>query len=106
MLIGDIKVWRDSVKDPGLGAKLAATVYGKDLGLDEAEQKLESAAQNTVVRTADTDANGLFTITDQQVDETIKTLALGGLIIKPEQLFDLSVLKEVYQADPTLKVIS
>jgi ABC-type nitrate/sulfonate/bicarbonate transport system substrate-binding protein len=106
MLIGDIKGWRDSVKDPGLGAKLAATVYGKDLGLDEAEQKLESAAQNTVVRTADTDANGLFTITDQQVDETIKTLALGGLTIKPEQLFDLSVLKEVYQADPTLKVIS
>ena len=105
MLIGDIKGWTESVKDPALGAKLAATVYGKDLGLDEAEQKLESQAQNTVVQTADTKANGLFTITDEQIDETIKTLALGGLTITAKQLFDLSVLKEVYQADPSLKVI-
>jgi ABC-type nitrate/sulfonate/bicarbonate transport system substrate-binding protein len=106
MLIGDIKGWGQSVKDPGLGAKLAATVYGKDLGLAEAEQKLESEAQNTVVQTTDTKANGLFTITGEQIDETIKTLALGGLTITAKQLFDMSVLTEVYQADASLKVIS
>jgi ABC-type nitrate/sulfonate/bicarbonate transport system substrate-binding protein len=104
MLIGDIRGWTKSVQDPALGAKLAATVYGKDLGLSEAEQVLESAAQNTVVQTADTKANGLFTITDQLVEETIKTLALGGISITKDQLFDLSVIKEVYQADPSLKV--
>ncbi len=65
MLIGDIKGWTDSLKDPSAGAKLAATVYGKDLGLDQAEQTLESTAQNTVVQTDDTKANGLFTITDE-----------------------------------------
>jgi ABC-type nitrate/sulfonate/bicarbonate transport system substrate-binding protein len=106
MLIGDIKGWTQSVKDPALSAKLAATVYGKDLGLDEAEQVLESTAQSTVVSTADTKANGLFTITDELVDETIKTLALGGVNITKEQLFDLSVIKEVYAADPSLKVVS
>jgi ABC-type nitrate/sulfonate/bicarbonate transport system substrate-binding protein len=106
MLTGDIKGWAQSVKDPALGAKLAATVYGKDLGLDEAEQVLESTAQNTVVSTDDTKANGLFTITDELADETIKTLALGGVTITKEQLFDLSVLKEVYAADPSLKVVS
>ncbi|GAB3845144.1 periplasmic binding family protein [Dactylosporangium cerinum] len=106
MLIGDIRGWTKSIQDPALGAKLAATVYGKDLGLSEAEQVLESAAQNTVVQTADTKANGLFTITDQLIDETIKTLALGGITITKDQLFDLSVLKEVYQADPSLKVAS
>jgi ABC-type nitrate/sulfonate/bicarbonate transport system substrate-binding protein len=106
MLIGDIKGWAESIKDPALGAKLATTVYGKDLGLDEAEQTLESTAQNTVVQTADTKANGLFTITDELVAETISTLALAGLNITAEKLFDLSVLKEVYQADPSLKVIS
>lgn len=106
MLIGDIRGWTKSVQDPALGAKLAATVYGKDLGLSEAEQVLESTAQNTVVQTADTKANGLFTVTDQLVDETIKTLALGGISITKDQLFDLSVIKEVYQADPSLKVIS
>lgn len=106
MLIGDIHGWSKSLQDPGTGAKLATTVYGKDLGLVEAEQTLESAAQNTVVQTADTKTNGLFTITDELVDETIKTLALGGVTITKEQLFDLSVLKEVYQADPSLKAAS
>jgi ABC-type nitrate/sulfonate/bicarbonate transport system substrate-binding protein len=102
-LIGDIKGWTDSLADPKLGANLAATKYGKDLGLDEAEQVLESAAQNTVVQTADTKANGLFTITDELIDETIKTLALGGTTITKEDLFDLSVIKEVYAENPTLK---
>jgi ABC-type nitrate/sulfonate/bicarbonate transport system substrate-binding protein len=102
-LIADIKGWTDSVADAKAGATLAATKYGKDLGLDEAEQVLESTAQNTVVSTDDTKANGLFTITDQLIDETIKTLALGGTTIAKEQLFDLSVLKEVYAENPSLK---
>ncbi|MGI5240782.1 ABC transporter substrate-binding protein [Dactylosporangium sp. CA-139066] len=103
MLTGDIRGWTMSVRDPALGAKLAAGTYGKDLKLDEAEQALESKAQNTVIATDDTKANGLFTITGRQIDETIKTLALGGLTITKEQLFDLSVLEEVYQDDPGLK---
>ena len=103
LLIGDIKGWTDSVADPKLGANLAATKYGKDLGLDEAEQVLESTAQNTVVQTDDTKANGLFTITDVLVDETIKTLALGGVTITKDKLFDLSVIKEVYAENPSLK---
>jgi ABC-type nitrate/sulfonate/bicarbonate transport system substrate-binding protein len=105
-LIGDIKGWTDSIADPKLGAGLAATKYGKDLGLDEAEQTLESTAQNTVVSTADTKANGLFTITDELIDETIKTLALGGTTITKDKLFDLSVLKEVYAENPTLKGVA
>jgi ABC-type nitrate/sulfonate/bicarbonate transport system substrate-binding protein len=103
VLIADIKGWTDSIADPKIGANLAATKYGKDLGLDEAEQVLESTAQNTVVQTEDTKANGLFTITDLLIDETIKTLALGGVSIGKDQLFDLSVIKEVYAENPTLK---
>ena len=102
-LIGDIKGWTDSIADPKLGANLAATKYGKDLGLDEAEQVLESTAQNTVVSTGDTKANGLFTITDELIDETIKTLALGGTTITKDKLFDLSILSEVYAENPALK---
>ncbi len=102
-LIGDIKGWTESVADPKAGASLAAGKYGKDLKLDEAEQTLESTAQNTVVSTADTKANGLFTITDELIDETIKTLALGGVTITKDQLFDLSVLKEVNSENAALK---
>jgi ABC-type nitrate/sulfonate/bicarbonate transport system substrate-binding protein len=103
MLIGDIKGWTDSVADPGLGANLAATKYGKDLGLDEAEQKLESIAQNTVVSTDETKANGLFTITAAKISETIATLALAGVTVTKDQLFDMSVLTEVYESDSSLK---
>ena len=103
LLTGDIKGWTDSVADPKLGANLAATKYGKDLGLSEAEQVLESTAQNTVVQTDDTKANGLFTITDELIDETIKTLALGGVSITKDKLFDLSVLTELYTENPSLK---
>lgn len=102
-LIGDVKGWTDSVADPKLGANLAATKYGKDLGLDEAEQVLESTAQNTVVSTADTKANGLFTITEELIEETIKTLALGGTTITKDKLFDLSILTELYAENPSLK---
>jgi ABC-type nitrate/sulfonate/bicarbonate transport system substrate-binding protein len=106
VLTGDVKGWTDSLADPKAGAALAATRYGKDLGLDEAEQALESAAQNTVVQTADTKANGLFTITDELVAETIKTLSLGGVTITAEQLFDLSLIKELYTENPSLKAAS
>ncbi|WP_436523114.1 ABC transporter substrate-binding protein [Actinoplanes sp. HUAS TT8] len=103
VLTGDVKGWTESLADPKVGANLAATKYGKDLGLDEAEQTLESAAQNTVVQTDETKTNGLFTITDEKVDETIKTLALGGVTITKEQLFDLSLIKELYTENPSLK---
>ncbi|WP_232344912.1 ABC transporter substrate-binding protein [Actinoplanes awajinensis] len=106
LLTADIKGWTESLADPKVGADLAATKYGKDLGLDAAEQALESAAQNTVVQTADTKANGLFTITDELVDETIKTLALGGVTISKDQLFDLSLIKELYTENPSLKAAS
>jgi len=105
MLIGDIKGWTDSVKDPALGAHLAATEYGKDLGLKEDEQTLESKAQNTVVSTDETKANGLFTITPEKVDQTIATLALAGIKVGKE-IFDMSVLAEVYSANPSLKGLS
>jgi ABC-type nitrate/sulfonate/bicarbonate transport system substrate-binding protein len=106
LLIADSKGWAQSVKDPALGPKLAVTKYGKDLGLDEKEQTLESQAQNTVVSTADTKANGLFTITDELVDETIATLKVAGVDISKDKLFDLSVIKEVYAENPDLKATS
>lgn len=102
-LVADIKGWRDSVKDPAEGAELAANTYGKDLGLDAEEQTLESASQNTVILTEDTKANGILTITDDLVAATVETLALGGVEITAEKLFDLSVITEVYDENPELK---
>lgn len=103
LLKADIMGWRDSIKDPAAAPKLVVSTYGKDLGLDQAEQTLESNAQNTLILTDDTKTNGLFTITDKLVDATISTLKLAGITITKEKLFDLSALKEVYDANPDLK---
>jgi ABC-type nitrate/sulfonate/bicarbonate transport system substrate-binding protein len=102
VLEADVLGWKDSIADPALGARYAAAVYGKDLGLDEAEQALESKDQNTLVLTGDTRKNGLFTITPELVEKNIETLAVGGLKITAEQLFDMSVLAELYEEKPEL----
>ena len=77
MLVADIKGWQQNLKDPTIGAKLAANVYGKDQKLTVAEQTLESTSENLLISTNDTKANGLFTITDALIDENISTLALA-----------------------------
>jgi ABC-type nitrate/sulfonate/bicarbonate transport system substrate-binding protein len=102
ILTADIKGWKDSIADPGLGANLAANVYGKSVGLVEKEQVLESTAQNSLLVSADTKKNGLFTITPELMAENIKTLAFGGLTITADKLFDLSVLDELYKEQPSL----
>jgi ABC-type nitrate/sulfonate/bicarbonate transport system substrate-binding protein len=103
MLVADIKGWHENLKDPALGAHLAATVYGKDQNLKEGEQLLESKAENKLILTDDTRANGLFTITDKLLDENIATLKLAGIDITKADLFDMSVLDEVYSEHPELK---
>jgi ABC-type nitrate/sulfonate/bicarbonate transport system substrate-binding protein len=103
MLRADIKGWQQNLKDPSIGAKLAANVYGKDQKLTVAEQTLESTSENLLISTDDTKANGLFTITDALMDENISTLALANITITKDKLFDMSVLEEVYSENPELK---
>ena len=94
--------WKENIKDPALGAKLTVENYGKDLGLDIEEQTLESKAENELIYTDDVKKNGLFTITDELMDETIASLKLGGIDIAKEDLFDLSLLTELYKEEPEL----
>ncbi|GAA3231463.1 ABC transporter substrate-binding protein [Nonomuraea helvata] len=103
-LTAEIKGWRDAVADPAKSAELAATVYGKDQNLDVKEQTEEAKMQNELVVTPDVKANGLFTITPELIEQNIASLAKAGLNIKAEQLFDLTILDEVYKADPSLKL--
>ncbi len=102
MLIADIKGWKDSNTDPAAGAELAAKTYGKGLGLTTEEQTLESKAQNLLINNADTAKNGIFTMTPDLITANIKTLAIAGYTVTAEQLFDLSIIDEVYKENPTL----
>ncbi|MBW8485655.1 ABC transporter substrate-binding protein [Actinomadura parmotrematis] len=102
MLRAEIKGWKDSLKDPAAGAELAVDTYGKGLGLEVKEQTLESTSQNALILTADTKKNGIFTMTPELVQANISTLKFAGVDISAEQLFDLSILEEVYKEDPSL----
>jgi ABC-type nitrate/sulfonate/bicarbonate transport system substrate-binding protein len=106
-LKAEIQGWTEAVKDPAKSASLAATKYGKGANfgkdLDTSEQEKEATAQNELILTADVNTNGLFTMTQDLIDQNIKSLSDMGYDIKAEQLFDLSILEEVYKENPDLK---
>jgi ABC-type nitrate/sulfonate/bicarbonate transport system substrate-binding protein len=102
-LLGDVRGWRDSLKDPTIAPGLVVSTYGKDLGLEEAEQVLESKAQNALILTDDTKTNGLFTLTDALMEQTIKSLSIAKIPMTKDKLFDMSLIKEVYEENPDLK---
>jgi ABC-type nitrate/sulfonate/bicarbonate transport system substrate-binding protein len=101
-LTAEIKGWKDNLTDPGAGAALTVNTYGKGLGLAVKEQTLESAAENKLILNADTTTNGIFTVTDALIAENIKTLGIGGLNLTAAQVFDFSILKSIYQENPSL----
>ncbi len=103
-LKAEIMGWTDQLKDADEGARLAVEVYGKDLSLDLEKAKVASKTQNEVlVVSSDTEKNGLFTISDSLQTSTIKSLNGVGLKIGASDLFDLSLLDEVYAENPELK---
>ncbi|MFF0489555.1 ABC transporter substrate-binding protein [Nocardia sp. NPDC003482] len=102
-LAAEIKGWKDAVANPAEGARLAVEVYGKDQRLDLAEQTQEAKAQNDLVVSDDTKANGLFLMSDKLIAQNIEALGKAKIAIKAEQLFDMSVLKELFAAQPELK---
>ena len=102
-MTAEILAWKKSIADPHVGADLAATKYGQ--GLDAKEQALESAAQNQLVATGDALSHGLFYMTPEAQAATLKTLALGGTTLTASQIFDMSILDEIY-ASADMKAVT
>jgi len=102
-LLAEIKGWTDAVNDPAAGAELAVDDYGKDLdlNLDNSIAGATVQAEQLVV-SDETAENGLFTISEDLQKETIKSLAGAGITLEAADLFDLSLLAEVYEENPDL----
>lgn len=101
-LIAEIRGWTDALADPEEGARLAMEVYGKDLDLDPAKTIAGMLATNALVVTAETAENGLFTVSDELQAQTIASLAGAGIDLDASDLFDMSLLAEVYEENPDL----
>ena len=92
-----------AVNDPEAGAKLAVEDYGKDLDLN-LENSIAGATEQAeaLVVSDETAENGLFTISEALQSATIKSLAGAGITLEASDLFDLSLLAEVYEENPDL----
>jgi ABC-type nitrate/sulfonate/bicarbonate transport system substrate-binding protein len=102
-LTAEIQGWSDAVNDPEKCADLAVNEYGADLNLDIENSTAGAKAQlSDLVVSDDTAANGLFTITDDLKQATVDSLAAAGVTVTAEQLFDTSLLDEVYAENPDL----
>ena len=102
-LVAEIKGWTDAVTDPEEGSRLAVEEYGADLGLiPEVSAQGAITQAEDLVTSDETEANGLFTISETLQSETIASLEGAGITVAAEDLFDMSLLAEVYEEHPEL----
>ena len=103
LLVAEIKGWTDAVNETDEAARLAVEVFGKDLGLTAEKELLQAQIQaETLIVSAETEANGLFTISEELQEASITTLKAAGITITADKLFDMSLLAEVYAENPEL----
>ncbi|MCW2497346.1 ABC transporter substrate-binding protein [Jatrophihabitans sp.] len=101
-LVAEIKGWTDAIASPSESATLAVTNYGKDQKLSIPEQTQEATAQNDLIVSADTKTNGILTLTDALQANIVKAIAAEGITITGDELFDMSLINEVYKEHPEL----
>lgn len=114
-LTAEVKGWTDALTEPTEATvELVSDYYDKaasenDEGLEAVFGALDPvktakglAAQEELVSTADTEADGLFTITEELQQQTVDSLAAAGWEVSVEELFDTSLIDRVYEENPDL----
>jgi NitT/TauT family transport system substrate-binding protein len=103
ILKSTIQGWQDALEDPDAAAQYVVDGPGKNQKLDLAQQKLQAAAFVPLIKTADTDAHGLLTMTSAGIDQNIATLTSEKIPGDLKSLFDTSLLTEIYKDGPTVE---
>ncbi len=115
-LIAEIKGWTHVFQEPVEDTVSLVEKYYNQAAA-ESEDGLESVfgaldpekttkgieAQNLLISTDETEANGLFTISDDLQQQTVDSLAAAGWDVSVEDLFDTTIIDEIYADDPDLK---
>jgi ABC-type nitrate/sulfonate/bicarbonate transport system substrate-binding protein len=95
--VAEIKGWRDNIADNALGTELTMK-YGADAGLNEAHQVTQNRDQTPLIA----EPGSLLTISPERAAAVAENVAVSGSEISTDQLFDLSLLEEVYAENPDL----
>ncbi len=101
LLEGEIRGWQVQVGDPKVGLQLTLDKYGKGLGLDPAQQQIQSEEQNQLIVSPTTKQHGLFWMSAEDIDRTANTLGNVGTPVK-KSLFDNGLLGEIYNGHSSL----
>lgn len=87
------KGWLDNIADPQPGTDLAVGTYGKDQGLDAAQQLGESKAMNSLIVTPE--VTKPIDLPDAAMSTTVETLKKVGITITAQDLFTKEILAKV-----------
>jgi len=111
-LTAEIKGWTDVfTEDTDASVALVTEYYDKATAdgeltfgpLDPAKTALAIEAEKALISTDETEANGLFTISDDLKTQTIASLAASGWEISADDLFDTTIIDAIYAENPDLK---
>jgi len=115
-LTAEIKGWTHVFKEPTDGTVDVITKYydkaasenddglEKQFGaLDPKKTGIALDAEKKLISTPDTEANGLFTITDELKNQTVASLDKAGWKVSVDDLFDTSIIDQIYKDSPDLK---
>lgn len=97
---GDARGWQLYKDDPLAAADLTVKT-NPDAGLDLATQQKQAEVQLDIMYSEATDKFGFAWFTDEQVGENLKLFELLGIDGATEQLWDRSILDEVYTSGPS-----
>ncbi|CAI9389749.1 ABC transporter substrate-binding protein [Microbacterium sp. T2.11-28] len=71
--------------------------------LDPVKTGMGLEAEKLLISTPETEANGLFTISDELKQQTVDSLAAAGWEVSVDDLFDTTIIDEIYAEDAELK---
>ncbi|MEV8368459.1 ABC transporter substrate-binding protein [Microbacterium sp. NPDC064584] len=110
-LTAEIKGWTDTFTESIDDTVALVTKYYNESAaagdltfgeLDPAKVAAGIEAQALLISTEETEANGLFTISDELKEQTLASLAASGWEITADELFDTSIIDEIYAENPDL----
>lgn len=106
-LVADIMGWQSALTNLSSEVTYMVDTYGKTAGLAVSSQLLRAKAEAQLMVSSSTQQNGLFTMTSSAIQQNMDTIAKSGISgLTSAQIFDFSVLSEVYASHPELKKFS
>lgn len=98
-----VRGWQAALDDPERSVDLVLNDYGKDQQYDADAIELAVDKQIDLISTDETDEIGILTVSDDLQEATVASLALADVDISAADLFDSSILDEVYEENPDLR---